>query len=217
MTILALTDIHGAASHILQIEKELRSVDLVLLGGDITHFGGITAASTVLDAVKQINSNIFGVAGNCDEPEIDEFLSIENLGGHGSIMNCGEYTIAGAGGSLPAPVFTPHTFSEAEYGEFFARLEGELLRKPDIIVSHQPPWNTRLDKVWGGKHVGCRSLRKYIENNTPRLVFSGHIHESSGVDRIGDTRLVNPGPFRHGCFAHILIDDSTVEIDLKQS
>jgi len=214
MIIIALTDIHGALSHLEQIERELRAADWVFLGGDITHFGGASAAADVINYIRKMNSAVFAVAGNCDEPEVDAYLGAENLGGHGRISQKRGLTVLGVGGSLPVPVFTPNTFSEDEYKVFFSRMEGAMDSPPDILVSHQPPWRTNLDKVWGMKHVGSRSLRNYIERAAPRLVFCGHIHESSGCDTIGDTRLVNPGPFRHGKYARICFDEDTLEIEL---
>ena len=69
-----------------------------------------------------------------------------------------------------------------------------------IYVMHSPPFGTRLDLIEGGKSVGSRSIKTFIERNQPLLTLHGHIHESpnlSGayVDRIGETLSVNPGQF----------------------
>jgi Icc-related predicted phosphoesterase len=50
------------------------------------------------------------------------------------------------------------------------------------------------------QHVGSRAIRRFVEEHGPRLVLSGHIHESPRVsgawrDRIGPTDVVNPGQF----------------------
>ncbi len=42
-------------------------------------------------------------------------------------------------------------------------------------------------------HVGSTSVRKAIEEYQPILGLHGHIHESSGVDKIGKTLVMNPG------------------------
>ena len=70
--------------------------------------------------------------------------------------------------------------------------------KRTIYVMHSPPFGTRLDLIEGGKSVGSRSIKTFIERNQPRLTLHGHIHESpnlSGtyVDRIGETLSINPG------------------------
>jgi Icc-related predicted phosphoesterase len=64
------------------------------------------------------------------------------------------------------------------------------------------------------KHAGSKSLRRFIETIQPRLVVCGHIHESAGIDTIGGTRLVNPGPFRHGNYTRITIDDAAVDVEI---
>jgi Icc-related predicted phosphoesterase len=80
------------------------------------------------------------------------------------------------------------------------RLPKPLLQKRAIYIMHSPPFGTRLDLIEGGKSVGSRSIKTFIERNQPLLTLHGHIHESpklSGacVDRIGETLAVNPGQF----------------------
>ena len=83
------------------------------------------------------------------------------------------------------------------------------------IISHQPPYKTELDKVMVFKHIGCKSLRNYIEEQKPLLCLCGHIHEAIGIDEIGKTRIVNPGSFRAGKYAKIEIDKLNVNVELK--
>ena len=71
----------------------------------------------------------------------------------------------------------------------------KLQGKKVILVTHAPPYQTRLDKI-GDSFVGNRSIRNFIESNNPMLAISGHFHENSGKDdRIGKTVVINPGPF----------------------
>jgi Icc-related predicted phosphoesterase len=42
-------------------------------------------------------------------------------------------------------------------------------------------------------HVGSKAVSKAIEDYQPMIGLHGHIHESSGDDRIGRTVVVNPG------------------------
>ena len=67
-----------------------------------------------------------------------------------------------------------------------------------VLISHAPPKNTNLDKIYTDEHVGSYALRKVIEENHPYLVLSGHIHETvnkSGTfkDRIGSTICMTSG------------------------
>jgi hypothetical protein len=66
--------------------------------------------------------------------------------------------------------------------------------------------NTRLDMVPSGEHAGSIPVRSFIERFKPTLVISGHIHEARGIDSIGETTLINPGPAR-GNYAEITLNN----------
>ena len=70
--------------------------------------------------------------------------------------------------------------------------------KRTVYVLHDPPYDTNLDLLFNGQHIGSAAVRRFIEQHQPPAVLSGHIHESPKVsgkvmDRIGDTVCVNPG------------------------
>lgn len=70
--------------------------------------------------------------------------------------------------------------------------------KNTIYVIHAPPFNTKLDIVTLGTHVGSKSVREFIEKEQPLLTLHGHIHESpkmsgSWKDKIGKTICINVG------------------------
>ena len=63
-----------------------------------------------------------------------------------------------------------------------------------ILVTHQPPYKTALDPIYG-EHVGSTSIRKFIKEHQPDYCITGHIHENEGkTDKLGKTIIVNPGP-----------------------
>jgi Icc-related predicted phosphoesterase len=69
-----------------------------------------------------------------------------------------------------------------------------------VYLLHSPPRDTSCDVLSTRQHVGSRAIRAFIEARQPRLVLSGHIHESPRVsgewrDRLGETTVVNPGQF----------------------
>lgn len=69
-----------------------------------------------------------------------------------------------------------------------------------IYVLHSPPRDTACDVISTRQHVGSRAIRAFVETRQPRLVLSGHIHESPRVsgawrDTVGRTPVVNPGQF----------------------
>ena len=74
------------------------------------------------------------------------------------------------------------------------------LSKPTktIYVIHAPPYNTNLDIITTGTHVGSKSVRNFIEKEQPFLTLHGHIHESpkmsgSWKDKINKTICINVG------------------------
>jgi Icc-related predicted phosphoesterase len=70
----------------------------------------------------------------------------------------------------------------------------------DVLLCHQPPYGV-LDKVswsdapkhWQGKHAGSKTILQYIKKHKPKYVFCGHIHESAGTQKVGNTVVCNLG------------------------
>ena len=81
-----------------------------------------------------------------------------------------------------------------------------------ILISHTPPFNTKVDLAFNGEHIGSRSIRNFVEKYKPIAVFCGHVHEARGIDKIGNTIVANPGPARHGMYALAEVND---EIKVK--
>jgi len=103
---------------------------------------------------------------------------------------------------------TPCGFREIEnfhtYLDSLPSIEQELRRLPvadpahTVAVLHAPPFDTRCDVLFDGRHIGSKALRNWIERNQPCFSLHGHIHESpklsrSFFDRIGATTVINPG------------------------
>ncbi len=212
MVILTLTDIHGSDRYIEACAHELRSADLVILAGDITNFGGRREAAAIVDTIRRYNPAILAVCGNCDMPEVEDYLDEEGLNIAARNRMVGGIGFCGLGGSLPGPAPTPNTHTEEEIAALLEQAAAGL-REPFILVSHQPAFGTRTDLVRRTRHVGSASVRAFIERTEPLACFSGHIHESIGTDTLGRTQLANPGPFRSGRFARVVIGNG-VEIKL---
>jgi Icc-related predicted phosphoesterase len=199
MVIITLTDIHARAGAISALSKQLRSADLVLLSGDITHFGHKKEMAAMIGIIRSYNPSVLAVSGNCDYPDAEEFLTEENISLNGLSREVQDLAFYGLSGSLPCPGKTPHEYSEEEF-EVFLRDLNIPPGIPQIMVSHQPPYNTINDLVSPGVHVGSLSVRKFIEEHQPLVCFTGHIHEGTGIDHIGNTAIVNPGPAGRGTY-----------------
>ncbi len=75
--------------------------------------------------------------------------------------------------------------------------------KKTIFVIHTPPYNTKLD-ITSTKHVGSVAVRRFIEKYQPLATLHGHVHESSGIEKIGKTFCVNPGQDERKAFYTII-------------
>jgi Icc-related predicted phosphoesterase len=216
MKVVALTDIHGELSCLGGLSAELAEADVVLLVGDITHFGREGEAQQVVDSIRQVNSRILAVSGNCDYPGVEDYLRREGLNIHRRSVVLDSVGFVGVGGSLTCPGRTPNEASEDDFEQYLAEAVSELPPGiPMILVAHQPPFETLNDVTNIGKHVGSRSVRGFIERHQPLICFTGHIHEGIGVDAIGETKIVNPGPFRNGQYAYAKLGDCVEELDIR--
>ena len=217
MKILGLVDIHSKVDRLEDIAAYAEDVDLVLIAGDITNFGVADKAEEVLSPLTAVSKKLYAVTGNCDYKEVDDYLEENDLHLEGKPRELDSCVIVGIGGSLPCPSTTPHEHSEEEFAQLLdAQCDSINGEKPILSVIHQPPFQTNVDKSLLAGHVGSQSVRAFIERKSPALCFSGHIHESRGVDTLGETVLVNPGPFLKGYFFLGELNGKTVDIELKQ-
>lgn len=217
MIVINIADIHGNSKPISELGEILSSADLILLSGDITHFGGKKEAAQIINEIRNYNSNILAVTGNCDTDEVDTFLEKEDMQIHGRAIDMDDVTIFGAGGSLPCPNPTPNIYSEEEYAAIFgSSVQGMEEDSPKIMVSHNPPIDTLNDTLDSGAHVGSKTVRSVIEETKPLVCFTGHIHEAAGIDEIGSTKIVNPGPLGTRSYAYLDITDKINSLEIKK-
>jgi Icc-related predicted phosphoesterase len=217
MKIIALTDIHGHLETIDRMAHDLRSVDLILLTGDLTHFGREKEAREVITAVQKYNRYLLAVPGNCDHPQVETYLNLQQINLHGRGKNIDGLSIMGLGGSLPCPGHTPNEYNERQLADLLEQgrsmLSGE--EKPLILLSHQPPHNTVNDRVALNFHVGSHAVRDFIEKYQPLICCTGHIHEGVGIDTIRQTQIVNPGPLRKGGYTYMEIDSTVSRLEIR--
>jgi Icc-related predicted phosphoesterase len=213
MQLTALTDLHGRLDILPRFESVLRQADLILLVGDNTHFGHYDAMQSVIQGILPYNEKILAVSGNCDYPDGEQFLVERGI----SINNClKEFRglhFAGMSGSLPCPGTTPHEYHEEEYQVTIDTLVPDI-KNPWILVTHQPPFHTKNDRIAFGIHVGSKVIRRFIEDFSPLVCFTGHIHEGTGIDTLNRTKLINPGPARDGHYASLIMEDGIIK-DLR--
>lgn len=217
LKIIALTDIHSRFSGIDRIAEDLREAEVVLLPGDLTMFGRRDAAMEVLDAVRRYNEVVYAVMGNCDYPEVEELLNEEGICLHRQHVLLNGVAFVGLGGSLACPVPTLNEWTEVQTAEHLGAAILDLADEtPMILVSHQPPKDTVVDIAGNGMHVGSTAVREFIEEHQPVVCISGHIHEAQGTDAIGNTKLINPGPFMEGKYAWVELEGGTCRVEARR-
>ena len=215
MRIIAAGDIHMAPGKMADVPN-IGAADYIIVIGDITNYGSIDDAATVLSALRRFNSSLLAVAGNLDQRDVARFLEESGISLHGrGRMLAPGLGIMGLGGSNYTPFNTPNEFSEEELAGFLAAGFAEVAGAAEIIlVSHPPPFGTKTDKLVDGRHVGSRAVRRFIEEKQPRICLTGHIHESRGTDTIGRTLILNPGMLKHGGYIAVTVENGELAATL---
>ena len=149
--------------------------------------------------------------GNDDPKAIDAVLKdaprIDSP--EGELSELGPVLLASCGDVTPTPWNTEREFPEEELKR---RLEAILEPAPPgskvVVNFHNPPYGSGLDYaaeldknllpvIRGGRPsvipVGSKAVREVIKRHQPVVGLHGHIHESKGAQKIGQTMCLNPG------------------------
>lgn len=143
MIVINIADIHGNATPISEMGEVLSSADLILLSGDITHFGGRKEAAQIINQIRRYNSNILAVTGNCDTEEVDTFLEKENMHIHGRSIDMEDVTIFGAG--APSHVQIP------------LQISTQRKNMLEFLVAQFREWKKTRPRLWS--HTILQSTR----------------------------------------------------------
>lgn len=170
--------------------------------------------------------------GNDDDFSIDEVLAkSETIEVHdGRVVDLGHgFEMFGMGYSNITPWNCPRDITEDELAAKIAELAANITRMDRAIFDiHVPPYDTGIDAapevtedlqvVVDGMGapmmvpVGSKAVREAILRYQPMLGLHGHIHESSGIRRLGNTTLVNPGSE----YGEGLLRGALIELDEKE-
>lgn len=196
---------HGDIAYIEKLGEEFARSDAVLFAGDFARFQDVQTGLPALKLLTDKHDSVFAVTGNCDEPAFLEELEKADISVQGGLVFRDGLVFAGSGGALKFTGTTPNERSDEELvsdlrivREQEPHAEGGV-RWPNLIaLVHQPPKDTKCDRITAGVHVGSPLIRAFIEEVQPLAVVTGHIHESFGIDSIGDTVVMNPGSLAEG-------------------
>ncbi|MCR9141461.1 MAG: metallophosphoesterase [bacterium] len=107
---------------------------------------------------------------------------------------------AGYGG---APIATSGIPEKLAVGYHEKTKDGQLFsepqdyfeeQNPDVLLVHNPAYGF-FDRVPGIGHVGSQGTRNYLDQYSPLLIVSGHVHEDYGVAMRNGTVFLNPSNF----------------------
>lgn len=167
---------------------------------------------------------VFVCPGNDDPFEIDEVWreSEAITFGEGEVFRIDDhYSMVSCGWTNPTPWDTDREEPEEELRERLAAIIDDVTDTERCIFNfHAPPYDSGLDEApeldedlrpkFGGQTtepVGSIAVREMIESHQPRLSLHGHVHESRGKTRIGETWAVNPGSvYSEGSLQGAVID-----------
>jgi len=188
--ILHISDIHCQYSYLEYILEyaESENFNLIVVSGDLE-------CDFVAEALANAKTRIYAVPGNLDDSYIVDLMDEYGINIKGEIVKAENYYIIGYSSDIHEKI---------------------ELEKPDmsktIVIAHYSPYGTKTDIAYNGAHIGKKYLRRFIEKYQPLLLLCGHVHESRGVDEIGKTKIVNPGPLAEGYYATIILPDLHIEL-----
>lgn len=212
MELLCISDLHGRLETMDKIKREGSRADLLIVAGDITNFGKRKTAELVLKELLEVNQNLLAVPGNCDTPEVNDVLEELGLSLHAKGRVIGGTGFFGVGGSNATPFNTPQEYRDERLSEMLGKGYEEIKNQSTrVLVSHAPPFNTKIDATHLGMHVGSRAVRAFLEEKAIDLVVCGHVHEARGSDSLGGAMIINPGPAHMG-FAKVKLGKS-IEVE----
>ena len=197
MRVLHLSDVHGDLEKLDRLLEKVGvgNYDLVVVTGD---FESVEAVERLADSSERM----LAVTGNMDDSEVEEVLRKRGVLLDGEIVEIGKYAFAGIGGRS----VYKSVVSVAK------RLLSESVGRPLVLVTHYPPAGVKVDLAFARIHIGKGVVRELLEEAKPVLCLCGHVHEARGIDRLGETLLVNPGPLSWGYYAEVDLRELRVEL-----
>jgi hypothetical protein len=181
------------------------------------------------DRLSDSKIPLYLIPGNDDPWAIDPALNASEyaINVDGKVVDMpGGLQVLGLGKSSPTPWNTPREVSEDDFRhEIFGLADQVKDPRKTIFLIHCPPFDSGLDTapmldknfnlttsagdVLRGP-VGSVGVRQGIDQVKPLLSVHGHIHESGGERRLGDTHAINPGSeAAYGIVRGYLVDVSS--------
>ena len=188
MKILAFSDVHGNKAVLKTILTKAKNCDLMICAGDISIFS--LNLKDIISKFKIAKKPLIIIPGNHESPQELEKIRFEfliNL--HKKVYRINNILFIGYGTG-------GFSIRDKEFESFIKKVKKHVKKEDKIVlITHGPPYGTRLDELLYFGHVGNKSYTKAILFIKPFLYISGHLHENfNKKDKINKTFLINPGP-----------------------
>jgi len=203
MKILAFSDLHSKPRSpdyvdfyaILKYIKKLKEKakkskpDVIVCSGDVSLFEH--DLEEIMHKISKLGKKILIIPGNHETPSLmrkicsfyDNITYINK-----KAVKIGDFVFVG---------FTGEGFlrQDPEMAKFIKKIKPKIKGKKVVLVTHAPPYRTKLDKI-GRSSCGNKTISDFIrKNKNIVLATCGHLHENAGKeDKLGKTKIVNPGP-----------------------
>ena len=139
------------------------------------------------------------------------------------IAEVGPINLASLGNTNHTPWDTEREYEETELAAQIEQIMVQNTEGRSVVFNfHCPPYDSGLDMVVKldaefapvtsrgvpvEVPVGSHAVRDAIERYRPVVALHGHIHESEGVRRIGETVCINPGSdYSSGSLKGVIVD-----------
>ena len=111
---------------------------------------------------------------------------------------------------------SPFEFSEAEIHELLVRAHKHVAKSPHrILLTHIPPYDeTLFARAQSDIPTGSKAIARFIRENQPDLVLSGHYHEYLSFDLDGVSCVIVPAVV-DGYYCIMTYDDATGCFDVN--
>lgn len=183
LTFACIPDVHGRRSRLRSVLEFVveREPDAILAPGDFAPGPGSPSdAEPVPPLLEETALPVFSVPGNHDPPDAVPGRNLDRR-----LVEFRGVRLYGVGGAGPELLGFPYEWTDEE----LARRE---FPEWDLMLSHAPPRDCRLDRTASGRHVGSAVLRRQVESRAGFFVC-GHIHEAVGAQVVGGCLCYNAG------------------------
>jgi len=224
MRILVIADMHGYVDEVSEFFRKIDAsgFDLIISPGDFTDmfnqppgFSQTYIADMMLQKLIAYNTPLLCLPGNHDPYEIIDLFNEYNVNIHGKHKRLKGEDFIGWGGAL-TPFGTAFEPTEAETKSVLDSLSSKVEGGNFVLILHNPPYGTGADVTASGEHTGSKEIRAFIEKMQPKVVISAHIHEARGESKLGDVKILNPGPFYAGYYGIIEINGKDIKCEIKK-